>query len=400
MEGHYRLVAKRIRGKDLICVQDTTEYNYNHHKNILKESQLGTISDNCSLGLRVHPMLVMDRDGFPYGFSSLQILNRVNKTQDRFERKYEQLPIEKKESYRWLTSIAETKARLSKSKSITIVSDRESDIYQLWSRTLDARTHLVIRTGFTRKFIDEEGEEVRPVSAPALLGLQTLYVSGKFGKADKSRTASLEVYSQKAFTLKPKSLKKNKAQDLDKIPLYVVTVRELVSVGSIVKEPIQWILLTDVPATTLEKAAEIIDIYKSRWNIEQVFRLTKQKGFGLEESQLETAHGLTNLITLVLIAALRVFQMVKSRDDEDRLATDVFDAKEMKSLKQINPGLEGNTQRSKNHNKPESLAFYIWIIARLGRWKPEDRDPPGPITLKRGWDSFKNFVEVSKLIPP
>jgi hypothetical protein len=400
MEGHYRIVAKRIRGKDLICVQDTTEYNYNHHKNILKESQLGTISDNCSLGLRVHPMLVMDRDGFPYGFSSLQILNRVNKTQDRFERKYEQLPIEKKESYRWLTSIAETKARLSKSKSITIVSDRESDIYQLWSRTLDARTHLVIRTGFTRKFIDEEGEEVRPVSAPALLGLQTLYVSGKFGKADKSRTASLEVYSQKAFTLKPKSLKKNKAQDLDKIPLYVVTVRELVSVGSIVKEPIQWILLTDVPATTLEKAAEIIDIYKSRWNIEQVFRLTKQKGFGLEESQLETAHGLTNLITLVLIAALRVFQMVKSRDDEDRLATDVFDAKEMKSLKQINPGLEGNTQRSKNHNKPESLAFYIWIIARLGRWKPEDRDPPGPITLKRGWDSFKNFVEVSKLIPP
>jgi hypothetical protein len=330
----------------------------------------------------------------------LQILNRVNKTQDRFERKYEQLPIEKKESYRWLTSIAETKARLSKSKSITIVSDRESDIYQLWSRTLDARTRLVIRTGFTRKFIDEEGEEVRPVSAPALLGLQTLYVSGKFGKADKSRTASLEVYSQKAFTLKPKSLKKNKAQDLDKIPLYVVTVRELVSVGSIVKEPIQWILLTDVPATTLEKAAEIIDIYKSRWNIEQVFRLTKQKGFGLEESQLETAHGLTNLITLVLIAALRVFQMVKSRDDEDRLATDVFDAKEMKSLKQINPGLEGNTQRSKNHNKPESLAFYIWIIARLGRWKPEDRDPPGPITLKRGWDSFKNFVEVSKLIPP
>jgi hypothetical protein len=400
MEGHYRLLSKRIKGKDLICVQDTTEYNYNHHKNILKENELGTISDNWSLGLRVHPMLVMDRDGFPYGISSLQILNRVNKTQDRYERKYQQLPIEEKESYRWLTSIVETKARLSKSKSLTIVSDRESDIYQLWSRTLDSKTHLVIRTGFKRKFIDEEGEEVRPVSAPALLGLQKLYISGKFGNVDKSRTAELEVYSQKAFTLKPKSLKKNKVQDLDKIPLHVVTVREVVPAGSIVKEPIQWILLTDVPVTTLEKAAEVIDIYKSRWNIEQVFRLTKQKGFGLEESQLETAHGLTNMITLVLIAAIRVFQMVKSRDDETRLPTDIFDVNEMKSLKQINPGLEGNTERSKNRNKPDSLAFYIWIIARLGRWKPEDRDPPGPITLKRGWDSFKNFMEVSKMIPP
>lgn len=400
MEGHYRVLSKRIKGKDLICAQDTTEYNYNHHKDILKDGQLGTISDNSSLGLRVHPMLVMDRDGFPYGISSLQILNRVNKIQDRHERKYERLPIEQKESYRWLTSIVETKGRLSKSKSITIVSDRESDIYQLWSRTLDSKTHLVIRTAFKRKFIDDNDEEVRPVSPPALMGRQQLYIPGKFGKADKSRTAELEVYSQQAYTLKPRALKENKTQDKDKIPLSVVTVREVVSEGSIVKEPIQWILLTDIPVTTLEQAIEIIAIYKSRWNIEQVFRLTKQKGFGLEESQLETAHALTNMISLVLIAAIRIFQMVKSRDDENRLATDVFDDKEMDLLKKINPGVEGNTERSKNRNAPNSLAFYIWIIARLGRWKPEDRDPPGPITLKRGWDSFKTFMTVSKMIPP
>ena len=400
MEGHYRQLGKRIKGKDLICAQDTTEYNYNHHKDILKKDQLGTISDNHSLGLRVHPMLVMDMDGFPYGISSLQILNRVNKEQDRHERKYEQLPIEEKESHRWIKSIVETKGRLSKSKSITIVADRESDIYQLWSRTLDSKTHLVIRTAFKRKFIDDNGEEVQPVSPPALLGRQQLHVSGKLGKVDKSRTAELEIYSQKAYTLKPKSLNKNKTPDLDKIQLYVVTVREVVPAEINVKEPIEWILLTDIAVTTLEKATEIIAIYKSRWNIEQVFRLTKQKGFGLEESQLETAHALTNLITLVFIATIRIFQMVKSRNDEDRAATDVFDVKEMESLTKINPGLEGNTEKSKNRNAPNSLAFYIWIVARLGRWKPEDRDPPGPITLKRGWDTFKNFMTVSKMIPP
>jgi hypothetical protein len=400
MEGHYRILSKRIKDKDLICVQDTTEYNYNHHKAILKDNQLGTISDNSSLGLRVHPMLVMDRNGFPYGISSLQILNRVNKIQDRHERNYRRLPIEQKESYRWLKSIVETKDRLSKSKSITIVSDRESDIYQLWSRTLDSKTHLVIRTAFQRKFIDDKDEQLQPASPPALMGKQQLYMPGKFGKADKSRTAELEIYSQQAYTLKPRGLKENKTQDRDKIPLYVVTVREVVSQGLIVKEPIQWILLTDIPVTTLEQAIEIIAIYRSRWNIEQIFRLTKQKGFGLEESQLETAHALTNMISLVMIAAIRIFQMVKGRDDQDRLATDVFDTKEMDLLKKINPALEGNTERSKNKNAPNSLAFYIWIIARLGRWKPEDRDPPGPITLKRGWDSFKTFVAVSKMIPP
>ncbi|HMI79995.1 MAG TPA: IS4 family transposase [Ferruginibacter sp.] len=400
MEGHYRQLRKRIKGKDLICAQDTTEYNYNHHEHILKEGQLGTISDNHSLGLRVHPMLVMDMEGFPYGISSLQILNRANKKQDKHERKYEQLPIEEKESYRWLKSIEETKSRLSKSKSLTIVADRESDIYQLWSRTLDSKTHLVIRTAFRRKFIDDKGEELQPVSSPALLGRQQLYIPGKLGKADKSRTADLEIYSQKAYTLKPKWANKKKTQDLDKIPLYVVTVREVVPADIVVKEPIEWILLTDIDVPSLEKAAEIIAIYKSRWNIEQVFRLTKQKGFALEESQLETAHALTNMITLVLIAAIRIFQMVKSRADQVRPATDVFDAKEIESLKKINPGLEGKTERSRNRNVANSLAFYVWVIARLGHWKPEDRDPPGPITMKRGWDAFNNFTTVSKMISP
>jgi hypothetical protein len=400
MEGHYRQLGKKIKGKDLICIQDTSEYNYNHHKHILKKDQLGTISDNYSLGLRVHPMLIMDNDGFPYGISSLQILNRVNKEQDRHERKYQQLPIEEKESYRWIKSIEETKARLSKSKSLTIVADRESDIYQLWSRTLDPKTHLVIRTAFSRKFIDDQGAEIQPVSAPSLLGQQKLYISGKFGKSGRSRTADLNIYAQRADTLKPKWLTKNKTEDSDKISLYVVTVQEQVPADTIVKEPIEWILLTDLAVTTLEEAAQIIAIYKSRWNIEQVFRLTKQKGFGLEESQLETAHGLTNMITLVLIAAIRVFQMVKSRNDEERLATDVFDVKETELLKKINPGLEGKSEKSKNRNTANSLAFYIWIIARLGNWKPEDRDPPGPVTLKRGWDTFNNFMRLSEMIPP
>lgn len=347
MEGHYQQLEGRVKGRDLICIQDTSEYNYDHHKEILKKDQLGTISDNHSLGLRVHPMLVMDKDEFPYGISSLQILNRVNKVQDKHDRKYQQLPIEEKESYRWIKSIEETKARLSKSKSLTIVADRESDIYQLWSRTLDSKTHLVIRTAFRRKFIDEQGEEIQPVSAPSLLGRQQLYISGKFGKVDKGRIADLSIYAQRAYTLKPKSLK-NKTQDLDKIPLYVITVREELPVDTNVKEPIEWILLTDNAVTNLQEAMQIIAIYKSRWNIEQVFRLTKQKGFSLEESQLETAHGLTNMITLVFIAAIRVFQMVKGRNDQDRPPTDVFDINEIELLNKISPRLEGNTQKSKN----------------------------------------------------
>lgn len=401
MEGHYLHLVKRVKEQDLICVQDTSEYNYNHHKNIIKHGQLGMISDNRSLGLRVHPMLVMDKDGFPYGFSSLQIINRADTIGDRHQRKFYNQPIEEKESYRWLKAIEETKKRLVSSKSLTIVSDRESDIYQLWSRTLDEKTHLVIRTSLKRKFIDDQNEEIIPTNSNSLLGRYRLYIPGKFGKVDKSRTADLDIFVQKAFTVKPKWLRKQKSTlDQDKIALNVVTVKEIVAEGINVKEPIEWILLTDITVTSLEDAIGIISIYKSRWNIEQVFRLTKQKGFGLEESQLETAHALNNIITLVLIATIRIYQMVKSRNDRERSAQDIFDYNEMETLEKINAGLEGKTEKSKNKNAPKTLAFYIWIIARLGKWKPEDRDPPGPVSLKRGWEAFENYVAISRLIPP
>ena len=211
MEGHYQHLAKRIKGKDLICIQDTTEYNYHHHKHLLKEAELGTISDNRSLGLRVHPMMVIDaQDGFPYGFSSIEIINRVGQTKTRHERKYKQLPIEQKESYRWIKSMEQAKERLKAAHSLTMVADRESDIYQLWSSAPNARTHLVIRTNFTRKFVDQHHQEVVPTNALGLLGTYQIYIPGKPGRSDKGRTATLEVFAQQAYTLKPQSLSSEK----------------------------------------------------------------------------------------------------------------------------------------------------------------------------------------------
>ncbi len=400
MEGHYRHVARRSVGKELICIQDTCELNYHSHKGIIKPGELGTISDNKSLGLRVHPMLVLDAaDEFSYGFSSLQIVNRAGKSTTRHERDYQSLPIEEKESYRWLSSIEQTKARLKDSDSLTIVADRESDIYQLWSRVPDRTTHLVIRSSFKRIFLDKQEQEVIPTNRSSLLGNYQIYVPGKVGKRDKGRQVDLEIFAQQAFTLKPRRLRAEKGNnDADRIPLYIVTAREVIKKGDAVEEPIEWILLTDLTVENLQQAIKIISIYKMRWNIEQVFRLTKQKGFGIEESQLATAHGLQNLIALVYIAAVRIYQMVKSRTDQNRPGADIFEEEQMKILDKIGPGFEGKTTKSKNLYRPGSLAYYAWVIARLGNWKSQDKDPPGPITFKRGWEVFENYLKINQLI--
>lgn len=393
MEGHYESLARKVKGKDLICIQDTSEYMYGHHSGILKSGTLGRISHDFTLGVRVHPMLVLDAcDEFAYGFSSLEIINRDPESADKHQRKYKQLKIEEKESYRWIQAALNTKELLREAKSVTIVGDRESDIYQLWSRIPDERTHLVIRSSLTRVFTNQQGERIHPNDPKKRVGQITLSIPADSDKKQKARQAKVELYVQKAWTQRPVSIK---TEDSPSVPLTVVVAKELPSED--IDDPIEWILLTDKKVSTFQEAITIISIYKSRWNIEQIFRLTKHKGFQLESSQLETGHAIENLIAMVFIAAIRIFQMVKSRDDQNRDALDLFDEQEISLITKINNGLQGNSSKSKNKNKPESIAFIAWIIARLGNWKPEDKDPPGPITMLRGWVVLQNYLRVNRI---
>lgn len=400
MEGHFECVVARTKGKNLICIQDTSEYSYESHRGILKEGTLGVISDDRSLGVRVHPMLIVDaEDEFAYGFSSFEIINRVDRRTDEYEEAYKRLPIEDKESYRWLAAIQNTKLLLNEAKSLTIVSDRESDIYQLWSRVPDSKTHLLIRTSLKRIFQDDNGNEFDPYNRSNLIGQTKITIPKDYSRNRKGREAILEVFAHKAWTKKPRKLREQKDNsDPEKVQVNVVVAREIVSPTDNIQDKIEWILLTDIQTKTLKEAESIISNYKARWNIEQVFRITKKQGFQLEDSQLETAHALENLIAMVFIAAVRILQMVKSRKDEKRPGLDLFDKNEMILLTKINRGLEGKTEKSRNQYKPGSLAFAIWVIARLGNWKPQDRDPAGPITLLRGWITLDHYLRVNRII--
>ena len=401
MEAHYNYLSQKASGKDLLCIQDTTEYNYHHHSGLIEPGELGTISNGTSIGLRVHPMLVMDaHDGFAYGLSALQIINRRGNNGGKHARNYQALPIEQKESYRWLSAIEESKQRLYRASSLTFVSDRESDIYQLWSRIPDERTHLVVRSSFLRKFTDMESQsEIAPGSPMTPLGNTVVSLPAGTEKRTNSRDVLLEIAASQVWTIMPKTLKRQHGTNYPtQIVLTMVAVRETDPPEG--AEPITWFLLTDLRVNSLQDALVVINIYKSRWNIEQLFRLSKHKGFNLEESQLERAHSLQNLIALVFIAAIRIYQMVSSRSNQNRYGTDLFSKEEITLLDQLRPGLEGKAERSKNNNIPLTLAYYLWIIARLGNWKPEDRDPPGPITFKRGWETLENYRKIKAIIPP
>jgi hypothetical protein len=108
-----------------------------------------------NIGFFIHPVLVLERESaFPLGIADVHVWNRNWTKKTKKERKYQSQPIEEKESYRWIEFRYNSKKALSESASITIVADREGDIYEEFVRVPDEKTDLVIRSSYDRKLYD------------------------------------------------------------------------------------------------------------------------------------------------------------------------------------------------------------------------------------------------------
>jgi hypothetical protein len=91
------------------------------------------------------------------------------------------------------------------------------------------------------------------------------------------------------------------------------------------EEPLEWVLLTSVPTTTLEQAWERVDWYRHRWLVEDYHQCLKS-GCRIEERQLQTVDGLIRLLALLSPLAVRLLQVrARAREDPKRPASEVIE---------------------------------------------------------------------------
>jgi hypothetical protein len=154
------------------------------------------------------------------------------------------------------------------------------------------------------------------------------------------------------------------------------------------EEPAVWFLVTTHQANDIADARRIIGFYRLRWTIEQLFRTMKTKGFDIEALRQEQDGPLEKLVTAILIAAVKVMQLVDERDGKaKRPLSDVFDPGDQPALERVSQSLEGKTAKQKNPHSPGSLAYAAWVFARLGGWTGY-YGKPGPIVMLRGLTQF------------
>jgi len=358
----------------VLCIQDTVQLTYPTQP--IKKDNFGPTGDANTKGLFVHPGIIVDASNRDVIGSSgiITWCRDANLSQlDKFR------PIEEKESIRWITTALSTKQNISNAGMITVIGDRESDIFEIFERVPDERAHLIVRASHDRVLeTDEKISEV--LQDTRVLGTHKIELPSITGKR-KARTATL------ALKYVPILLKKKGEEPIN---IFCVSAIEISSLPKD-ETPISWILLTTHLIDSLESAKQILTWYTWRWIIEQIFRTMKNKGLKIEDSQIEDPKKLQILSIVCVATAIKVMSLVESRDGKNkRSASDLFTKDELVLLFMICKKLMGKTEKQKNPHTKNSMAWVSWIIARLGGWNGyASESPPGPIIMLRGLQKFE-----------
>lgn len=386
-----------VVGKDVLVISDTSTLSFTPDK---QREFIGYIGkDTKKEGFDIHPSILVDaQDGGCYGLGGMTTYRNLNPPQARVngEKKvrataYADKPFTENERYKWYASPEQSIKNCPGATSYTLVGDRESDIYELIAMTLEREWEFLYRCRTDRKVKGSAKKLYKTIDSWSIQYTYDLDLA-----ATEKRTAHTATMDVKYGAVTITRPIKHPNKDLpDQITLNVIEVKEqtVTVVGN--EKPVHWILLTSHPVDELSQVLKIIQWYCWRWIIEQLFRTLKMKGLNAEKAELKTFHGIINMTTIALLAAVQVIQLVQARDGETKqLISNSFTKEEQVCLKAINNKLEGKTLKQKNPHSNDTLAYGSWVIARLGGWKGyRSQGPPGPITIIRGLIRYYSILE-------
>lgn len=368
-----RQTSQRCQGRDVLVLQDTT---------VIRPESGGA-------GDHLHAVLALDAgDGAILGLVDGQFLHRSSGRKALRKAR----PVEEKESFRWLQGADAAASVCAGARRITVIADREGDIYEAFALRPDS-VELLIRASQDRSLADG-GRLFAALDAVPESGRSTLDLPAQPGS--KARSVQLAVRFATCTLTRPK-LAFHKGLP-DTIDLQYGDVREVAPTSG--QPAIHWRLLTTAPVRDPAEAWGVAERYRKRWAIEQLFRTLKTKGFDIEGLRIEDPEPRDKLVMATLIAAVIIQQMVHARDGGGaplRPATDAFQPDDIPILQAFCAKLEGKTQRQKNPHPEGSLAYATWVCARLGGWTGY-YGKPGPIVILQGWLEFQAAKRTLNLL--
>ena len=381
--GWSEATGAAVVGRHVLAIQDTSEINFRTTRT--RTRGLGEIGKGVGRGALLHAMVAVDAESEAcLGLVAGEVWTRCG----RVGVPHGKRPLDQKESRRWVETASAAKRVLGGAARVTMVADREADLFALWALVPEPGIDVLGRIHHDRSLVS--GGTLTTIARQwPLAGTRQMTLRERPGRPE--REARLELRFGVVTIARPREARASGLPTQVTLSLIELTEPDPPQ-GS---EPITWRLLTSHTVSNAAAAWQIVDWYRARWIIEQLFRLLKKQGLRLEDSQVETAARLLKLVAIAAHAAAVTLQLLQARDGRsDEPASVAFTADELGTLDALHTRYCGTTSRQQNPHPRRSLAWAAWLIARLGGWDgyPSSRSP-GPITLKIGIDKLRLLAQ-------
>jgi hypothetical protein len=375
---HIACTEARLRAHPrVLCIQDTTELDYSTKQGI---AGLGPLNYESRRGLYLHPTLAVTPDRVPLGL--LDLYSWAREPGSLGDAKDPGRPLEEKESVRWIDGFARVNALAETllDTRLTYIADREGDIYDLFVEAPcpEHGADWLVRVNHQQRLLGD-GRKLRAVldAAPVLTEIS---FDRPAAGGHKARTVHQQIKAVRV-TLKPPA-----RPDRTLAPVTVTALLATETKPPADEQPLDWLLLTNLPVETPEQAIEKLSWYLCRWQIEVYFKVLKS-GCRIEQLQLEKRERLEPALAFYMIIAWRVlFLTMLGRECPEMPCDSVFADEEWRAVYLV-------TQRKPPPVQPPSLDAMVRMVAGLGGFLNRKRDGyPGPKTLWIGLQRVPDFV--------
>lgn len=385
LHPHRQATERRMQAEAVVLVvQDTTEFDFTSHP-----PEGARCLDHVErFGLYDHTHLAVTPEKLCLGVVGSEQFDRAPQSMGK-GRQRKLLPIEQKESFRWLTGyrLACELQATCKATQIISVADCEADIYEVFVEAQQQVTpaDFIIRARENRRTSQPDPErgakaysKVYDQLAQAEVVVRRTVELPQTPKR-KARTAELEIRAL-TIILQPPDTRST----LPTVSLQFVQVNEVHGPGD--GTDVSWLLMTNLPIDSEQAILCVIDYYIARWTVEIYFRVLKT-GCRVERIQLETMHRMKNCLAMYKIIAWRILHLTYlNRQVPQVSCTAVFADCEWKSVWQV-------AKKQPPPETPPTLGEFMPLLTRLGGYNNRASEPPpGPQVM---WTALRRMLDFA-----
>jgi hypothetical protein len=366
----------------VLVIHDTTELDYT---SITSLTGLGQIGTGGGRGYLCHNTLAVEAGTRTVLGLANQILARrdhVPKDESR-QAKRDRLT---RESRLWRQG-SEAVGPAPDGATWVDICDRAADIFEYIECRHKNNSNYIVRSQHDRHCtLPRDG-----AASPGRLhsharGLEPLggrYVPIQAQKKQPARLAKVLIAAAAVELLAPKQPRGE--HGTDPLPVNLVVVREVEAPAGV--EPLEWILLSDLPAGDLVEACVVVDWYGHRPIVEELHKGMKT-GCGIETLQFTTEGALQPVIALLSVVATFLLQLRDAGRDPVTAA---------RPATQYVPVSYSEVLCSWRHGEVRgawTVVEFYWALGRLGgHQNRKNGPPPGWLVLSRGWTRLQAMLE-------